>query len=129
MLFETDLFQTLLVERYYLGQWKEDDMIIEIKPDGIWYHGSNVLFTALRAGSTITQWRELAEAFSHQPSCLSYDDNGVISHNGMEKGYLYVIDEPIDIQNDILQHPRTTMDENAEFLTKRPLKVKMICTL
>lgn len=129
MLFETNLFQTLLVERYYLGQWKEDDMIIEIKPDGIWYHGSNVLFTVLRAGSTITQWRELAEAFSHQPSCLGYDDNGVIFHNGMEKGYLYVIDEPIDIRNDILQHPRTTMDENAEFLTKRPLKVKMICTL
>ena len=42
---------------------------------------------------------------------------------------MYIIDEPVDIQNDIFQHPRTTMDENAEFLTKRPLKVKMISEL
>lgn len=53
-------------------------MKIEIQQDGIWYHGSNKLFTKLRKNSTITQWRELAEAFSHQPSYLEYDDNGVI---------------------------------------------------
>ena len=41
----------------------------------------------------------------------------------------YVIDEPITVGVDIYQHPRTTMDENAEFLTKRPLEVKMICEL
>ena len=104
-------------------------MEIEIKPDGVWYHGSNVLFSTLRTNSTITQSKELAEAFLHQPSALGYDDNGVIRHNREEKGYLYIIDEPIDIQNDIYRHPRTTMDENAEFLTKRPLKVKMICEL
>lgn len=101
-------------------------MKIEINPNEVWYHGSNVLFSELRTNSTITQWRELAEAFSHQPSVLEYDDNGVIRHNGVEKGYLYIIDEPVDLQNDIYQHPRTTMDENAEFLTKRPLKVKII---
>ena len=104
-------------------------MKIEIKSNGVWYHGSNVLFSELRTNSTITQWKELAEAFSHQPSTLGYDDNGVISHNGVEKGYLYIIDEPVDFENDIYQHPRTAMDENAEFLTKRPLKVKMICEL
>ena len=104
-------------------------MKIEIQPDGIWYHGSNMIFSELRTNSTITQWKELAEAFSHQPSGLGYDDNGVISHNGIEKGYLYIIDEPIIVGVDIYQHPRTTMDENAEFLTKRPLKVKMICEL
>ena len=104
-------------------------MKIEILPDGIWYHGSNKVFTELRVNSTITQWRELAEAFSHQPSHLGYEDNGVISHNGTEKGYLYIIDEPIIVGKDIYQHPRTTMYENAEFLTKRPLKVKMICEL
>ena len=49
-------------------------MKIETHPDGIWYHGSNKLFTELRANSTITQWKELAEAFSHQPNCLGYDD-------------------------------------------------------
>ena len=104
-------------------------MKIEVSPTRIWYHGSNKVFTELRVNSTITQWRELAEAFSHQPSRLGYEDNGVISHNGTEKGYLYIIDEPIIVGKDIYQHPRTTMDENTEFLTKRPLKVKMICEL
>ena len=104
-------------------------MKITIKQDGIWYHGSNQLFTVLRANSTITQWKELAEAFSHQPDRLSYDDHGAITHNGTEKGYLYMIDEPIAVGTDIYQHPKTSMDENAEFLTKRPLKVKLICEL
>lgn len=104
-------------------------MKIEIHPDGVWYHGSNKVFSELRANSTITQWKELAEAFSHQPSSLGYDDHGVIRHNGTEKGYLYIIDEPIAIGIDVYQHPRTTMDANAEFLTTRPLKVKMICEL
>ncbi len=104
-------------------------MRLEIQSDGIWYHGSNRIFTELRANSTITQWRELAEAFSHQPAELGYDDDGVIIHNGKEKGYLYIIDEPVAVGEDIYQHPRTTMDENAEFLTKRPLKVKMISEL
>ena len=104
-------------------------MKIVINADSVWDHGSNMLFSELRISSTITQWKELAEAFSHKPDILGYDDNGVITHNGVEKGYLYIIDEPVDIQNDIFQHPRTTMDENAEFITKRPLKVKMISEL
>ncbi len=107
----------------------DESMKIEIQPDGVWYHGSNMIFSELRTGSTVTQWRALAEAFSHKPSGLGYDDDGVITHNGTEKGYLYVIDEPIAVGVDIYQHPRTTMDENAEFLTKRPLKLKMICEL
>lgn len=104
-------------------------MKIEIKKDGVWYHGSNKLFTELRTNSTITQWRELAEAFSHQPTGLGYDDDGVITHNGTEKGYLYVIDEDVTVGEDVYQHPRTTMDKNAEFLTKRPLKVRLIAEL
>ena len=104
-------------------------MKIEIQADGIWYHGSNKVFSELRTNSTITQWKELAEAFSHKPSCLGYDDDGTIFHNGTEKGYLSIIDEPVMVGVDIYQHPRTTMDENAEFLTKRPLKVRMICEL
>ena len=104
-------------------------MNIPFQPDGIWYHGSNVLFTELREGSTITQWRELAEAFSHQPSALSYDDLGKIWHNGREPGYLYVIDEPISVGADCYQHPRTSMDPNAEFLTSRPLRLHLIAEL
>ena len=63
------------------------------------------------------------------PERLSYDDNGVISHNGKEKGYLYIIDENVLVDKDVYQHPRSVMDKNAEFLTNRPLKVKMICEL
>ncbi len=101
-------------------------MDIKIIPDGIWYHGSDKVFTELKAGSTITQWKALAEAFSHQPTMLSYDDDGVIDHNGKEKGYLYIIDEPISVGVDVYQHPHSAMDKNAEFLTNRPLKVKLI---
>jgi len=104
-------------------------MKIEIRPNGIWYHGSNEHFNTLKTNSTITQWKELAEAFSHKPSSLEYDDNGIISHNGTEKGYLYSIDEPLTVGEDLIPHPGTTMDKNAEFLTKRPLKVKLICEL
>ena len=104
-------------------------MELRIDPGGIWYHGSNTVFSELKEGSTVTQWKELAEAFSHKPTQLSYDDNGVISHNGKEKGYLYILDEPVAVGIDVFQHPRTVMDKNAEFLTKRPLKVKLICEL
>ena len=104
-------------------------MEIKIDPMGTWYHGSNLVLTELMTGSTITQWKELAEAFSHKPTRLSYDDNGVISQNGEEKGYLYVIDEPITVDIDIYQHPRTVMDKNAEFLTKRPLRLKLLYEL
>ena len=101
-------------------------MEITINPDSVWYHGTNKIFTTLKEGSTITQWRELAEAFSHKPSQLSYEEDGTICHNGVEKGYLYVIDEPIEIGIDIDQHPRTTMDFNAEFLTKRPMALRLV---
>ena len=101
-------------------------MEIQLKPDGIWYHGSNKIFSELRAGSTITQWKELAEAFSHKPPILGYDADGSIFHNGTEEGYLYIIDAPVTVGEDIYQHPNTTMDKNAEFLTRRPLKVRRV---
>ncbi len=104
-------------------------MKLTIDPNGTWYHGSNRVFSELRENSTVTQRKELAEAFSHQPTGLSYDDGGQITHNGVEKGYLYIIDEPVAVGVDVYRHPRTVMDENAEFLTKRPLKVRMICEM
>lgn len=104
-------------------------MKIEVDPAGLWYHGSDKVFTELREGSTVTQWKSLSEAFSHKPSILGYDDDGKIFHNGTEHGYLYIIDEPVVIDRDLYQHPRTTMDPNVEFLTKRPLKVKLIAEL
>ncbi len=104
-------------------------MNVPFQPDGTWYHGSNIRFDELRAGSTITQWRELAEAFSHKPGRLSYDDSGLITHDGKEPGYLYVIDEPVTVGADCYRHPRTAMDANAEFLTKRPLRLRLIAEL
>ena len=104
-------------------------MKIVIHPNGTWFHGSDQIFTELRPNSTVTQWRELAEAFSHQPTSLWYTDDGAIHHNGTAKGYLYTIDEPVEIDKDIIQHPRTTMDQNAEFLTQRMLRAKLLCEL
>lgn len=91
----------------------------------LWYHGSNLEVEILREGSTITQWKELAEAFATKPSMLEYDEIfSPISHNGIEKGILYIIDEPLQMETDIYQHPSTTMDKGVEFLTKRPLRLK-----
>ena len=92
-----------------------------------WYHGSILDFKILREGSIITQWKELVEAFAAQPTTLSYDEIfSPISHNGIENVILYIIDEPLQIDTDIYQHPQTTMDKGVEFLTKRPLKLKRI---
>ena len=92
-----------------------------------WYHGSPELMDTLREGSTITQWKELAVAFSRKPSLLSYSKIFErIIHNGIKKGFLYIIDESINMDVDIYQHPRTTMDKGVEFITKRPLRVKQI---
>lgn len=101
-------------------------MKFEIDPRGIWYHGTNERFEMLREGSTVTQWRQLAEAFSHKPTALGYDDDGTIAHNGAERGRLYVIDGPLEPGRDIVPHPRTSMDENVEWLTCRPLRVRLV---
>lgn len=104
-------------------------MKLSIDPHGPWYHGSPVLLAVLRTGSTVTQWQALAEAFSHKPALLTYTADGAIQHNGTAHGYLYAVDEPIAVDKDVYQHPRTTMDANVEFLTKRPMKVKLIAEL
>lgn len=104
-------------------------MQIELRTDDVvWYHGSSVMLSELREGSTITQWRELAEAFSHQPKWLCFEDDGSITYNGKEPGYLFIIDEPVEVGKDIYPNPKTTplLPPNVEFLTKRPLKVKLI---
>ena len=92
-----------------------------------WYHGTPIELEILREGSTITQWKELAVAFSKKPKILCYSKIfGRIFHIGIKKGILYVIDEPIIMDVDVYQHPSTTMDMGVEFLTKRPLKLKRI---
>lgn len=91
----------------------------------LWYHGSNLDLDILRKGSTITQWKELAVAFATKPTKLEYDDIfQSIIHNGLEKGILYIIDESLEMEIDIYQHPKSTMDKGVEFLTKRDLRIK-----
>jgi len=92
-----------------------------------WYHGSPLALEVLHEGSTITQWKELAEAFAKKPKMLSYAKiNGRIFHTGIRKGILYIIDEPLIMDVDMYQHPRSTMDKGVEFITKRPLKLKRV---
>lgn len=95
-------------------------------PSAPWYHGSDKGFDLLSEGSTVTQWRELAEAFSHKPALLSIDDNGQIQHNGSRKGILYQIDEPLSVGNGLRPHPNSAMEKGLEFLTTRPLRVRRI---
>lgn len=96
-----------------------------VREASAWYHGSPLVLTELAAGSTITQWKQLAEAFSHKPSLLEYNEIlGEITHNGVLDGRLYVVDEPVHIGVDVYPHPRSSMDEGVEWLTARPLKLK-----
>ncbi len=93
-----------------------------------WYHGSNRRFTILRAGSTVTPNRALAESFSHKPSLLSCEEDGTILHNGRRRGFLYIV-EPFHAETDFIPHPRTTLPPGAEYLTTRPLRVRLIAEL
>ncbi|MEM7127980.1 MAG: hypothetical protein AAF702_16720 [Chloroflexota bacterium] len=91
-----------------------------------WWHGSPTQFTMLYSGSTITQNRRLAEVFSHKPTLTSIEDElGRIRHNGTQDGYLYQIDEEIDA-DDVYPHPETSMGWGLEWLTRRPIRVKLI---
>lgn len=79
---------------------KGERMKIQIDPDGVWYYGAPEKLTELRAGSMITQWCALAEAFVHKPSTLPHEDDGRIVHNDVQPGSLYEIDKPIQIGTD-----------------------------
>ncbi|MFO7167915.1 MAG: hypothetical protein DIU80_007775 [Chloroflexota bacterium] len=98
-------------------------------PQAPWYHGSPLLLTELRAGSTITQDRDLARVFSHKPAVVSQDvaEDGrrTILHTGEQPGYLYRIAEPVGPE-DVRPHPRTTMEPGQEWLTNRPLRLELV---
>lgn len=79
----------------------------------------------LQAGSTMTQWRDLARVFSHKPSVVSISDERRIQHNGTRPGYLYEVAEPV-APEDVEQHPRTTMPPGDEWLTHRELRLCLI---
>jgi hypothetical protein len=90
-----------------------------------WYHGSPLELAAIREGSTITQDRRLAEVFSHKPTIVSVSDDGRVQHNGTLPGFLYYVVEEVGPE-DAYPHPRTTMEEKKEWLTRRELRVALI---
>lgn len=92
-----------------------------------WYHGSPLRLTVLRAGSTITQWRDLARVFSHKPDLVAISDDRRIQHTGTRPGYLYEIAEPLGPE-DVTPHPRTTMAPGDEWLTSRELRLRLLTT-
>ena len=100
--------------------------------DLTWYHGSQRELTELRTGSSITQIRNLAKAFSHRPTLvtvskqdesLSYSCN--VKHNGVTPGFLYTVSEAIG-PDDIYPHPHPANADGWEWLTRRILKLKFI---
>ena len=90
-----------------------------------WYHGSPLKLDVLRAGSTMTQWRDLARVFSHKPPIISISDDRRLQHNGTRPGYLYEVAEPV-APEDVEPHPRTTMRPGDEWLTHRELRLRLI---
>jgi hypothetical protein len=79
----------------------------------------------LAVGSSITRNRALAVAFSYKPSRVSVNDEGKVSHNGTRKGYLYEVDQKV-MPDDIVVHPSYLPDDPWEWVTKKPLKLKVI---
>lgn len=100
-------------------------------PNTPWYHGSPLPLTELRAGSTITQNRDLARVFSHKPAIVSQDvdEHGArtIKHTGRRPGFLYRIAEELH-DGDVVPHPATTMEPGQEWLTTRALRLELIAT-
>ena len=90
-----------------------------------WYHGSQEELTKLRVGSSITQNRNVAKAFSHRPSLLTQSEGGRVKHDGMTPGYLYTIADEIG-PDDVRPHPHPVNVTRWEWLTNRELKLELI---
>lgn len=99
------------------------DLVIDYS--GPWYHGSDQILTTLRVGSSITQERSIAKAFSHQPSLLLQFNRGRIRHNGEAPGYLYTVAEAVGPE-DVRPHPHPVNVDRWEWLTERELKLELI---
>jgi hypothetical protein len=90
-----------------------------------WFHGSPLRLEKLCKGSSITQLEKLARAFSTKPTIVSVSDDGSIRHNGMKQGYIYKIIDMVT-PDDIYKHPKTTMHEGWEWITKRDFRLEFL---
>ena len=98
---------------------------VGIDYSGPWYHGSDQMLTTLRIGSSITQDKSVAKAFSHQPSLVLQFGGGRVRHDGQSPGYLYVISEAIG-PDDVRPHPHPVNLDRWEWLTERELTLELI---
>ena len=90
-----------------------------------WYHSSQQELTTLRIGSSITQNRNVAKAFSHSPSLLTMSERGTVKHDSVTPGYLYTVAHDIG-PDDVHPHPHPVNATRWEWLTDRELKLKLI---
>lgn len=91
-----------------------------------WYHGSPEKLTVLRKGSWVTQFKELAKAFSHKPSRISSrDDFGTVSHDGQCRGFLYEVAEAVS-PSDVSYLGNTAQ---THWRTERDLPVRLVAEL
>jgi len=95
--------------------------------DRPWYHGSPEELSVLRKGSWVTQFREIAKAFSHKPSRMSFEDDEcrIVKHNGSLLGRLYVISEEIG-PDDVSYFADTA---GTHWQTQRDLRVRLVAEL
>ena len=91
-----------------------------------WYHGSPHRLTVLRQGSWVTQFRELAKAFSHRPTLMSLaDDCAQVKHDGKVPGYLYAVAEAVAPED--ISYLRDTAQ--AHWQTQRDLRLRLVAEL
>ena len=79
----------------------------------------------LRAGSSITQNKSVAKAFSHRPSIVSWSDEGDIKHDGSTPGYLHLVSEAVG-PDDVRPHPSPVNEGRWEWLTNREFALELI---
>ena len=91
----------------------------------MWFHGSQQRLSRLRPGSSVTRNKNVAKAFSHRPSIVSWSDEGEIKHNGLTPGYLYSISEAIG-PDDVHPHPSPVNADRWEWLTNREFALELI---
>lgn len=90
-----------------------------------WFHGSEHQLAVLRTGSSITENRAIARAFSHRPKAVSVEEDGRVRHTGTAPGYLYEVTETLT-DDDIAPHPHPVNDARWEWLTRRPVRLRLL---
>ncbi|MCU0606078.1 MAG: hypothetical protein MUF78_01320 [Candidatus Edwardsbacteria bacterium] len=96
-------------------------------PGKPWYHGSPRKVTTLRAGSTITQDRELARIFSHKPALVVGEEaNKRWKHTGpFARGFLYRVVGQIT-ECDIERVPHSSLSPGMEWNTRREFALELV---